>query len=360
MKIFDTMPTPKTEYRVLFNRRKRTSSRDGRFPIEVEAYIPNARERRYIPTHIKIYPDQWEGGKKRDSWINRKHKNYQNLNNRIAAILTEYNEIEQRYLNDKRPFHLHYLTLDQKQEKEQSFLDYWQTWIDKNPLKYAENTIKGNKTAIGHLRRFRPDILFSDLNDRLILDFEMYLLDYTFEKQGEEYSLKGGSLHSVFKYFQATVNRAIKEHVIEPKDSPFISFSFSHYKLGNDSDIKYLTPTEVKLIEDLEFNKSNIHLMKVRDMFLLSCYTGLRFSDVARLSDKHLVVRTDGTAIDIIQQKTKRRVYIPIYKMFDRKPLHIVQAWKARGNHEIFWDISNQYANRCLKTLASMAEIEKM
>ncbi len=108
--------TPKAEYRVLFNRRKRTKSRDGRFPIEIECYIPNARERKYLPTHIKITPDQWNDGKKKDVYVNRKHPNYHNLNNRIRAIIQEFEDIENKYLEDRKPFHLQYLNLVPKRK----------------------------------------------------------------------------------------------------------------------------------------------------------------------------------------------------------------------------------------------------
>jgi integrase len=351
--------TPKAEYRVHFNRRKRTTSKDGRFPVEVEGYIPFSRERRYLPTSIRITPEQWYTGKKEDTYVNRKHPNYQNLNNRIGAILKQFNNVEQSYLEKGVPFHLEYLTFNQEKEKEQSFIQYWRQFIDNPPNKFSLGRIKGYKSTLRILKQFKSEILFFELDQKLLLDYEIFLLDYKVEKKGEEYSFKGNYIHNLFKDFQATVNRAIADRIIQPQHSPFLSFKFSHYKNMGDSEIKYLTPQEVKLLENLEISKANKHLIKTKDMFLLSCYTGLRFCDVSRLTREHLVDRTGSLAINVVQQKTGRPVNIPISKMFDRKPLHIVKAWMALGRQELFGDITNQYANRNLKILAEMAGIDK-
>jgi len=351
--------TPKAEYRVHFNRRKRTTSKDGRFSIEIECYIPYARERRYLPTSIRITPEQWYTGKKEDTYVNRKHPNYQNLNNRIGKILELFNNTEQMYLDKGMPFHLKYLNLTPQKEKEQSFITYWEDHLKTNPMKRQLGTIKGYKTALKTLKGFRQDILFSDLNKKFLVDYELYLLGYTYTKQNEEFNYKPSSIHRAFKDLQAAVKRAIREEIIRPQDSPFISFKFSHYRNMGESEIKYLTPEEVKRIEELEITREQIHLIKTRDLFLLSCYTGLRFCDVTRLSREHLEEKPKSFVISIKQQKTGKRVNLPIHKMFDRKPLHIVQAWKAKGNDELFGDITNQYVNRNLKILAAMAGIKK-
>ncbi len=353
------MTTPKAEYRVLLNRRKRTKSRDGRFPIEIEAYIPNARERKYFPTHIKITPDRWNNRKKKDVYINRKHPNYHNLNNRIRTIIQGYEDIEQKYLEDRKPFHLQYLNQDDQKEKEQSFIKYWEDYIKANPMKRALNTIKAYKTALKTLKGFKENILFSELNKKLLLDYELYLLDYTYIKQNEEFNLKPSSVHRMFKDLQAAINRAIQEEIMQPQDSPFVSFKFSHYKNMEESEIRYLTPEEVQRIEDMEITREQKHLIKTRDLFLLSCYTGLRFCDITRLSRDHLVEKPDSMVISIKQQKTGKRVNLPIHKMFDRKPLYIVKAWIATGRKELVGSITNQYVNRNLKVIAAMSGIDK-
>ena len=161
--------TPKAEYRVHFNRRKRTTSKDGRFPIEVEGYIPFSRERRYLPTSIRITPEQCYTGKKEDTYVNRKHPNYQNLNNRIGAILKQFNNIEQSYLEKGVPFHLEYLTFNQEKEKEQSLIQYWQQFNDNPPKKFSLSRIKGYKSTLRILKQFKSKILFFELFENMVL-----------------------------------------------------------------------------------------------------------------------------------------------------------------------------------------------
>jgi len=70
----------------------------------------------------------------------------------------------------------------------------------------------------------------------------------------------------------------------------------------------YLTEKELEQIALLDLSK-NARLDKVRDLFLVGCWTGLRFSDLSKLNeqnfnDDQLVVRT---------QKTDESVIIPIH-----------------------------------------------
>lgn len=61
-----------------------------------------------------------------------------------------------------------------------------------------------------------------------------------------------------------------------------------------------LTQNELDEIAALDLS-SNPRLDKVRDRFLIACYTGLRFSDFMKLNKNHI----QGDYIIIKQQKTK-------------------------------------------------------
>jgi integrase len=79
------------------------------------------------------------------------------------------------------------------------------------------------------------------------------------------------------------------------------------------ADTIYLTPAEINEILNLDL-KTNLKLDKVRDMFIIGCYTGLRFSDIISIKPEHI---NDGM-IEITQLKTKERVAIPITKEVER------------------------------------------
>ena len=79
------------------------------------------------------------------------------------------------------------------------------------------------------------------------------------------------------------------------------------------ADTIYLTPTEIKEISNLDL-KINLKLDRVRDMFIIGCYTGLRFSDIINIKPEHI---NDGM-IEITQVKTKEKVAIPMTKEVER------------------------------------------
>jgi integrase len=79
------------------------------------------------------------------------------------------------------------------------------------------------------------------------------------------------------------------------------------------SDTIYLTPLEIKEILNVDL-ESNLKLDRVRDMFIIGCYTGLRFSDIISIKQEHI---NDGM-IELTQLKTKERIAIPITKEVER------------------------------------------
>ena len=72
----------------------------------------------------------------------------------------------------------------------------------------------------------------------------------------------------------------------------------------------YLTKDELKALYDMELTGLR---EQVRDVFLIGCYTALRFSDLSKLEKGCIGKTLKGTkVIRITQQKTKGQVVIPI------------------------------------------------
>ena len=49
---------------------------------------------------------------------------------------------------------------------------------------------------------------------------------------------------------------------------------------------------------------------QVRDLFVLQCWIGQRFKDTQSINDG--IIKNDGNIIEIIQEKTKHKVSIPL------------------------------------------------
>jgi len=100
-----------------------------------------------------------------------------------------------------------------------------------------------------------------------------------------------------------------------------------------------------------EFNTDKLpdYLARVRDLFLIGCYTGLRFSDLSKLNKDNITV--DNT-INITTLKTNQKVIVPIHP--------ITKQIFEKYNYQLPREISNQKFNEYLKDVAKIAGIKEL
>jgi integrase len=114
-----------------------------------------------------------------------------------------------------------------------------------------------------------------------------------------------------------------------------------------NSDSIYLNEQELKALENLNLS-NNKRLEKVRDLFLIGCYTGLRYSDYSRITSEHL----KGDFIEITQTKTGDRVVIPIHPT--------IKGILKKYNGQLPKSYSNQKTNQSLKEIGKqLPELQK-
>lgn len=106
----------------------------------------------------------------------------------------------------------------------------------------------------------------------------------------------------------------------------------------------YLTEKELNSLYKLELNEND---SCVRDSFIVSSYTGLRYSDIARLQQKHLDF--EHKLLIIVTQKTNTLVVIPMHPK--------VEAIFRKYGYQPPKVQSNQSTNRVLKRLCRKAGI---
>jgi integrase len=110
----------------------------------------------------------------------------------------------------------------------------------------------------------------------------------------------------------------------------------------------YLTKEELDKIRSLDLvDRSNLE--KVRDLFIIGCYTGLRYSDFSKICPENIITEGEGTYIVITTQKTTTRVVIPL------NPVVIEIIRKYGGT--IPKAYSNQKMNHFLKVIGELAGI---
>ncbi|MDF1699349.1 MAG: site-specific integrase [Saprospiraceae bacterium] len=118
-------------------------------------------------------------------------------------------------------------------------------------------------------------------------------------------------------------------------------------KLTSESTAVYLNEKEVDALRQLDLSSTR-HLERIRDIFLIGCYTGLRYSDYSRIKPIHVKDKGTHKVIDMITHKTKERVIIPI-----RHQLELILSkynYNTPRNH-------SQKVNQNIKIIAQKAKI---
>jgi integrase len=119
-------------------------------------------------------------------------------------------------------------------------------------------------------------------------------------------------------------------------------------KIEETTETIYLTDTELLTLYALDLS-NNARLDRVRDLFIIGCYTGLRFSDLSQLTPDKFT--EDGTRLRIKTIKTGEIVVIPLH--------WTIKEILRKYNGEPPRLISNQKMNEYLKELTELAKINE-
>ncbi|BDS10614.1 site-specific integrase [Aureispira anguillae] len=317
--------------------------KDGTALVQIRAYL-NAK-RKYFSTGIYLTPSQWSD--KGNMVINHPHSFQYN-----AEIRRQLDELEV-YTLDWIKKHGS-MTLEQleeyfKYEDVQSFTAFWKYEME-NDTKLTKETKKKHKTAFNHWVRFQKDIQFSELTYNLIENFDKFLY-----KQ----KLHVNTVFTHHKQVRKYINLAIKRGTFDGNKNPYLNF-----KPGSlPTERTVLSTDEVQRLEALTFKQDEFYLELIRDMFLFSCYTGLRFSDTCAVRHKDIDQDKEGLILNLVAKKTSKQLLLPLYKLHKRKPEALIYKYRIiqEGAEEepIFHKYTNQYFNRTLKELAALAAIPK-
>ncbi|MBZ5857776.1 site-specific integrase [Flavihumibacter profundi] len=189
----------------------------------------------------------------------------------------------------------------------------------------------------------KKDIRLKDLTIKFMADFDFYLKNH----DGNEHN----TATKYLKNLKKILGLGIRNKWLE--DSPFDHFKASY----KDVDRIYLTLHELTIIKKKEFRLERLTL--VRDLFLFQCYTGLSYSDMAKLTFGNIAPGIDGTKWIITRRKkTDVRAAIPL--LFEAE--EIIDRYNnkdANSNKPLFDFYSLQKFNAYLHEIAELCEINK-
>ncbi|GAB2685283.1 site-specific integrase [Mucilaginibacter koreensis] len=211
--------------------------------------------------------------------------------------------------------------------------------VKRDGSRYATDSVKSYKSTMEALKRFliytgRKALPFNDID----LDFYQDIKDYAFEV--ENYA--DNSFGSLIRCIKATMNEAQEAGLhnnLRHRSSRFV-------KVQVEVENIYLNFQQLDALLLLDLSK-NPRLDRVRDLFLVGCWTGLRFSDFTNIQASNI----HNGFIDIKTQKTGESVAIPIHDTIAR----IMKKYAGKTSNSLPPGMSNVKLNSYIKEVAASA-----
>jgi integrase len=213
----------------------------------------------------------------------------------------------------------------------------------KTKQRFAPDSHKAYQNTLRALERFskhsKIKIDFYTIDLEFYNDFKEYMMDI--EKVSNNYF----GLH--IKNLKLFLNEGFEIGLHTNQKHNHKQFS----KLQNDTENIYLNKQQLEVLDNLDLSK-NTRLDRVRDLFLVGCWTGLRFSDFNAISPKNI----HNDYIEIETQKTGERVVIPIHETIKT----IMLKYAGLTTNGLPPAISNVNMNKYLKEVAKEAGFDEI
>ncbi len=221
-----------------------------------------------------------------------------------------------------------------------NFIDYFKFLTQKK-------TTRGNQinwhSTIQHLINYAgKEVQFKAIDKTFCEGFKTFL-DTATGKTGKP--LGSNTKSNYFSKFKAVLNQAVKDGIINTSPANGIKNS-THIEAQRE----YLSIDEVKALA-----KTPCRYEVLKNAFLFSCLTGLRFSDVHKLQWQDLQKLNDGWRITFRQKKTKGLEYLDINQQAQQ-----IMGKQGKADEKVFKDLRyNVYFNKELQKWVQDAGIKK-
>jgi integrase/recombinase XerD len=325
-------------------------AKGGTSPIYLRITVN--RKKAEVATGYYSKPKEWENASQ-EVWKNN------SVNKALVGIKQEVHDIAQRLEKEKKPLTArnikNYLTY--KDKLDAYLLDSYSRLIDglKKGGEVVNETIVGYTATKKHLENFLQgkcmnDILIENIDYSFIKEFDLFLLNKQVNKS--ENTMMRNTVNKHHTRLRTVIINAIKEGFI-------VKNPYSNFKLKKVSSTRtFLTNEELQriLTHSLGGNES---LIKVRDIFIFSVYTGLRFEDAQQLTIDKIAKENKKYVLRIEQEKTKELVNIPLLEPAIRIINKYENSPERKVLHKVLPAFSNQKLNAYLKVIADLTGIKK-
>ena len=272
--------------------------------IRAEVYVPYQKAPVKYNTKRNIEPKDWDFKKGKPKTL---RGNGGKSNREISLILNQYVTAIQKI----KDLYGGALTADKLKKSLDSYFkvnevviikeietvdNYFRLYYEelKNLGSVEQKSIKHYVRIFNKFKEFEngKNVYLKNLKDNVYVGFIVFLRD--------KYKLNDNTLYRNFGYFKTFLNWCIKKGVEVPND-------FKNIKLSPfDTDDISLTTQDIDTLAGLELEP---RLEKHRDLFLIGCYSGQRFSDYSVFEKADI----QGDLIIKRAEKTETHSFIPLH-----------------------------------------------
>ncbi len=180
-----------------------------------------------------------------------------------------------------------------------SLIEYFKNLRDER--KKSKNNWDNWQGTFKHLQQYcSSHVTLNDIDVDFVAGFKSYLDETAVRSSGEP--LSQNTKYSYFNKFRKCINQAFEDGLITENPSKRVKA----FRMG-EPDREYLTLEEVKSVF-----KAECRYDVLKRAFLFSCLTGVRWSDIYKMTWKEIREQVGYWEFAFTQQKTKGVEYQPI------------------------------------------------
>lgn len=226
--------------------------------------------------------------------------------------------------------------LDGKDEVETSLLQFAEDYLQSSISIKRAGTLKTQRHSLEVLKDFKKVYTKRIDFDTINLDFYNDFVDYLLRVKKYGTNTAGKHINNLKLFLNEATERGLNKK-LDYKSSKFKA-------MHEETDAIYLNEDEIKRIYELPLGH-NPKLERVRDLFIVGCWSGMRFSDFSQIKPENIV----NQKIIIRTQKTGEVVAVPQHEYFKA-------IWEKYGG-DLPPAISNQKMNEYLKDVGELAKL---
>jgi site-specific recombinase XerD len=306
----------------------------GNLVIEATFLSKGNRARVYIPTNEKVISHHFLGSK-----ISKTNPNHKQIWERVEVI---HGEVRQHLFEIEAEFGFCNADLFRKKyfkeeiPQEADLLSLFKDFIELKRITLKPKLVQKLQAIEKHLNEF--------LGKRKVypIEFNQLFVNKLASFWRNTKAFQPNTISKNFKFLRQFLNHLHNEDILN-------SSKYRRLQYPKEVETFAVVLSREEVIQLINYQPETSSSERVKDLFLILIYTGLRFSDAIRISKSWV----KGEFLIVNTQKTGERISIPIHHKL--KELLSVYGYDVTA-----LKISNQKFNDYVKILCEKAEINDM